>query len=93
MNKQEKIKDLLKNILERKEELITKDFDSNSLILITNNFTIRVLTSALDFDNNNWLQEVKTLFGMPFVVLEDSKFGSISEYGQPYFEIHPIIKE
>jgi hypothetical protein len=120
MNKQEKIKELcplLKDILERKEELITNGIpkslfgDSNSLILITNNFTMRVLASALGVieDEKKRAEDLVScvlkfhelkkcllkLFGMPFVVLDelDSKFGSNSESLQPYFEIHPIIKE
>jgi len=95
MNEQEKLKELslLKDILRRKEELM---IDSNFLILITNEFTMRVLTRALGFYENQIYNKFH-IFGMPFVVLEDSKFGSFSSnselFLQPYFEIHPIIKE
>jgi hypothetical protein len=88
---------LLKNIQERKEELMVNlniDFDSTSLILITNEFTIRVLISALGLNHSNIQDIIKRnqIFGMPVIVLESSKSGSNSESLQPYFEIHPIIK-
>tara|TARA_R110002012_G_scaffold215674_2_gene386693 strand:+ start:3569 stop:3865 length:297 start_codon:yes stop_codon:yes gene_type:complete len=98
MNEQEKIKELslLKDILRRKEELMVKNFDSNFLILITNKFTMRVLARALDFYENKVYNKFE-MFGMPFIVLEDSKFSSFNSnsdlFLQPYFEIHPIIKE